>query len=145
MKKLLSFILAFILMAVPMCVEAYASDGETGEDTPIMPRYTYISSMSAGIIEGVLGFVTCASDCTSFQADKTFVVACNLQRCTASSAWETYKTTSETFSGKGIFTVEKNWFAPANYAYRVYTTVIVKNSSGLIVETATKASGVIYK
>ncbi|MBR3868469.1 MAG: hypothetical protein IKM66_04070 [Clostridia bacterium] len=146
MKKLLSFILAFVLIAMPMCVEAYASEGELSYDNSVMPRYTYIDSVSAGISEAALGFVNCLSDCVSFQADKTFVLTCILQRCTASSSWENYKTATETFSGMGSFTIAKTWFAPATYdAYRVKTTVIVKNSSGLIVETTTKASGVIYK
>lgn len=145
MKKLLSFILAFVLLVMPLCVEAYASDGEISYDNSVMPRYTYISSVSAGISELPLGFVNCLSDCVSFQSDKTFVLACNLQRTDGTYAWETYKTTSETFSGMGSFTIEKKWFAPAPYDYRVLTTVIVKNSSGVIVETTTKASGVIYK
>lgn len=146
MKKLLSFILAFVLLAMPMCVEAYASDGDFGYDDSVMPRYTYISSISAGISEAALGFVNCTSNCISFQADKTFVLTCILQRCTASSAWENYKSATETFSGMGSFTIAKTWLAPATYdGYRVKTTVIVKNSSGLIVETTTKVSGVIYK
>ena len=145
MKKLLSVILAFVLIALPMCVEAYASDGEANYDDLVMPCYDYVSSVSAGLSEAILGFVNCTSNCTSFQADKTFVLTCTLQRCTASSAWMTYKTTTETFSGKGSFTIEKKWFAPANYAYRVYTTVTVKNSAGTVVETASVASGVLYK
>lgn len=145
MKKLVSFILAFILITVPMCVEAYASDGDFSYDNTIMPRYTYIDSVRAGISEAALGFVNCTSNCISFQSDKTFVLTCILQRTDGTYAWENYKTSTETFSGMGSFTIAKTWFAPANYDYRVKTTVIVKNSSGLIVETTTKASGVIYK
>lgn len=145
MKKILSVILAFIMLVMPMCVEAYASDGDVNYDDLVMPCYDYVSSVRAGLSEAILGFVNCTSNCTSFQADKTFVLTCTLQRCTASSAWMTYKTTTETFSGKGSFTIEKKWFAPANYAYRVYTTVTVKNSAGTVVETASVASGVLYK
>ena len=145
MKKSLSIILAVILLIAPMCIEAYASDGEANYDDLIMPCYDYISSISAGITEGVLGFATCFSNCTSFQADKTFVLTCTMQRTDGSDAWQAYKTTTETFSGKGNFTIEKKWFAPANYAYRVLTTVVVKNSAGTTVETATRSSGVLYK
>ncbi len=145
MKKLLSIILAFIMLAMPMCIEAYASDGETNYDDLVMPCYTYISSISAGISEGLLGFAVCFSDCSSFQADKTFVLTCTLQRTDGSHAWESYKTTTETFSGKGSFTIEKKWFTPINYTYRVLTTLSVKNSAGTVVETASRASGVLYK
>ena len=146
MKKLLSFILAFVLFAVPMCVEAYESDGDVNYDDLVMPCYTYIDSIGAGISEAALGFVNCTSNVKSFQTDKTFVLTCTLQRTDGSTAWQNYKTTTETFSGQGSFTIEKTWFAPATYdGYRVLTTLTVKNSAGTVVETATKASGVIYK
>ena len=146
MKKLLSFILAFVLLAMPMCVEAYASDGDVNYDDLVMPCYDYISSIGSGISEAALGFVNCTSNCISFQTDKTFVLTCTLQRTDGSTAWQNYKTTTETFSGKGSFTIEKTWFAPATYdAYRVLTTLTVKNSAGTVVETASRASGVIYK
>lgn len=146
MKKLLSILLAAVLLAAPMCTEAYASDGDVNYDDLVMPCYTYIDSIGSGITEEALGFVTCISTCTSFQADKTFVLTCTLQRTDGSSAWADYKTKTESFYGKGSFTIEKTWLAPATYnAYRVKTTLTVKNSAGTVLETATKASGVIYK
>lgn len=145
MKKLLSFVLALLLFSVPMCVEAYASDGDVNYDDLVMPCYTYIDSISSGISEAALGFVYCTSNVISFQTDKTFVLTCTLQRTDGSMPWQSYKTKTETFSGKGSFTIEKTWFAPAPYDYRVYTTLTVKNSVGNVVETASKASGLIYK
>ena len=145
MKKLLSFVLAIILLMIPMCIEANASDGNVNYDDLVMPCYTYLDSISAGISEAALGFVTCTSNFISFDNGLTFVLTCTLQRTDGSHAWETYKTKTETFSGMGSHTIEKKWFAPANYAYRVYTTLTIKNSAGTVVETATRASGVIYK
>lgn len=145
MKKILSFILAFVLLTMPMCVEAYASDGANYE-SPVMPRYTYLDSISAGISEAALGFVNCTSDFICFHNDLTFVLTCTLQRCTASSAWENYKSVTETYTGKGSYIISKKWFAPATYdGYRVLTTLTIKNSAGTVVETASRASGVIYK
>lgn len=145
MKKLLSLILALIMLAVPMCVQTYATEGETNYDDLVMPCYTYISSISAGISKGTLGFVDCLSDFVSFDNGLTFVLTCTLQRTDGSDAWSAYKSKSETYSGMGSYTIEKSWFAPANYAYRVLTTLTVKNSAGTVVETATKASAVLYK
>lgn len=146
MKKFLSFILATILLAMPMCVQSYASDGNMNYDDLVMPCYTYIDSISAGISEAAFGFVNCTSDFISFNNDLTFVLTCTLQRCTESSAWESYKSASETYSGKGSYTIAKTWFAPATYdGYRVVTTLTIKNSAGIVVETATKASAVLYK
>lgn len=145
MKKLLSFILSVILLAMPMCVEANAADGDVNYDDQIMLCFDYISSISAGISEAALGFVNCTSDLVSFNDGLTFVITCCLQRCTESSEWMAYKTETETHTGKGSYTIAKTWFAPANYAYRVKTTVTVKNSSGTVIETATINSSVIYK
>ena len=145
MKRFLAVILAVTMMVVPLCVGAVASDGETNYDDLVAPCYTYINSISAGLSKGALGFVTCTSDFISFETDKTFVLTCYLQRTDGSAAWSNYKSETKTFTGKGSFTIEKSWFAPANYAYRTYTKVQVKNSAGTVVETVTKASGVIYK
>lgn len=145
MKKFLSIILAVIMVAIPLCVESFASDNEVNYDDLIAPCYENLSMITAGISEGILGFVTCTSSFISYQTNKTFVLTCYLQRTDASSGWENYKTKTETYSGKGSFGFEKNWFAPAPYDYRTYTKLEVKNSAGTIVETATVASAVIYK
>lgn len=145
MKKILSVILAVIMMAMPLCVESFAADGDVNYDDLVSPCFNNIDSISAYIEEGVLGFVICASNFTSFETDKTFVLTCYLQRTDASSAWENYKSKSETYSGKGNYTIEKNWFAPSGYDYRVQTKLDVKNSAGTIIETATITSVIIYK
>lgn len=144
MKKILSVILAVIMMAMPLCVGS-AAEIDVNYDDLVAPCFTYIDSISAGILEGVLGFVNCMSDFISYQTDKTFVLTCYLQRTDGTYAWANYKSDSETYSGKGSYTIEKNWFAPSGYDYRVYTKLQVKNSAGTIVETATVASGIVYK
>lgn len=145
MKKLTSLLLALVLIVMPLSIEAFASETDTNYDDLVAPCYTNLSSIGAGISEGVLGFVTCTSEAISVATDKTFVLTCYLQR-TSDSGWENYKSTSDTFSDDtSYFAMEKNWFAPAGYAYRTYTKLEVKNSSGTIVETATKASSVLYK
>lgn len=145
MKKILSFVLAFIMMSMPLCVESYASGDDSNYDDLVVPCYDNLSMISAHISEGLLGFVTCTSGFVSYQADRTFVFTCYLQRTDASSGWENYKSKTETYSGKGSYTIEKSWFAPAPYDYRTLTKLQVKNSAGTIIETATIASIVIYK
>ncbi|MBQ8209582.1 MAG: hypothetical protein IJZ35_03240 [Clostridia bacterium] len=145
MKKILSLILAVILMLTPLYVQVSASDSNVNYDDLVAPCYDNIDMIGACISEGVLGFAVCGSTFLSFETDKTFILSCFLQRTDENSAWQDYKSTSETFSGKGSYSIEKNWFAPAGYDYRVVTLLVVKNSSGVIVETATKASGVLYK
>lgn len=141
MKKIISILLALVLLAAPLGVSAYA---EANYDDLVSPCYDNLTSISAGISEGFLGFVTCTSDFISYQNDKTFVLTCYLQRTDGNSGWVNYKSKSETFTGKGSYYIEKSWFAPSGYAYRTYTKLQIKNSAGTVIETATKASAVYY-
>lgn len=144
MKKILSFILAAILMALPMCVEANA-EGEVNYDDLVAPCFSYLNSVSSILTESALGFVTCTSKAICLDSGVTIVLTCELQRTNENTAWVTYKTKTETYTNAGSHIIDKNWFAPANYAYRVKTTVVVKNSSGKVLESATLNSNVLYK
>ena len=141
MKKIIALLLTVVLLAAPLGMSAYA---EANYDDLVAPCYTYLDSISAGISEGVLGFVTCTSDFISFDNNKTFVLTCYLQRTDGNSGWVNYKSKTETYTGKGLYIIEKSWFAPSGYAYRTYTKLQIKNSAGTVVETATVASPVHY-
>ena len=141
MKKIVALLLTVVLLAAPLGMSAYA---EANYDDLVAPCYTYLNSISAGISEGVLGFVTCTSDFISSETNKTFVLTCYLQRTDGESGWVNYKSKTETFTGKGYYDIEKSWFAPSGYAYRTYTKLQIKNSAGTVVETATVASAVYY-
>ncbi len=145
MKRILSIILAVVMMCAPLSLCTIASGEKANYDDLVAPCYDNLASISAGIDEGLLGFVECTSDFVSSETNKTFVLTCYLQRTDENSGWSNYKSKTETFTGKGYFSIDKSWFAPSGYAYRTYTKLQVKNSSGTIIETATKASGVIYK
>lgn len=141
MKRIISLLLTAVLLVAPLGVSSYA---EVNYDDLVSPCYTYLNSISAGITDGVLGFVICTSDFISSETNKTFVLTCYLQRTDGESGWVNYKSKTETYTGKGSYTIEKSWFAPSGYAYRTYTKLQIKNSAGTIVETATVASAVHY-
>ena len=141
MKRIISLLLSAILLVAPFGVSSYA---ESNYDDLVAPCYDNLDMIGAGITEGILGFVTCTSDFVSFETNKTFVLTCYLQRTDGESGWVNYKSKTETYTGKGSYTIEKSWFAPSGYAYRTYTKLQIKNSAGTIVETATKGSGVYY-
>ncbi len=144
MKKLISLILALVLISVPLSVTTFAEEPVTNYDDLVMPCYTYIIQIISALEKGSLGFVTCGSSANGVNSSTTFTITCSLQRYNG-SAWETYKTKSETFPGAGDHTVEKSWFAPAGYTYRTLTTITVKNSAGTVVETASLASKTLTK
>ena len=144
MKKLISLILALVLIAVPLSIETFAAELETNYDDLVMPCYTYIISITSALEKGSLGFVTCLSSVSGATSSTTFTITCSLQRFNG-SMWENYKTKSETFSGVGHNAIEKSWYAPAGYTYRTLTTITVKNSAGTVVETASLASKTLVK
>ena len=150
MKIILALVLSIVMLS-SCCIFASAeTNTETFElpgESGIEPRYTHLDSVSAGISEEGLGFVLCESTYNCMYENYTFVLTCTLQRTDGSAAgWQTYKTATETFTEIGSKCMERLWFAPAGYAYRTHTTIVIKNSrTSKVVETATCASPVIYK
>ena len=150
MKKITAFALAIIMFCSCCCFVSANDDADFSTETEQISgnaRYTHLSAVSAGIKEKALGFVYCESTYGCMLQDYTFVLTCTLQRTDGSvSGWQTYKTATETFTEIGHNGMSRNWFAPAGYAYRTFTTIVIKNSrTGKVVETATCDSPVIYK
>lgn len=145
MKKTLSLFLSLIL-CFSCCLVASAESPIGTESSDVMPRYTYLASVSAGIDKKAFGFVLCESTYACVYEGYTFILTCTLQRTDGTTGWINYKTESETFTDLGTNIIEKTWFAPAGYAYRTLTKIQIKsNSTGQIVETATSDSPVLYK
>lgn len=149
MKRILAFMLSVIMMSM-CCICASAESNTETVEIPSQSengaRYTHLISVSAGIKEKALGFVYCESTYNCMLENYTFVLTCTLQRTDGTTGWQTYKTTTETFWETGTRGITENWFAPAGYAYRTFTTIVIKNSrTGKVVETATCASPAIYK
>ena len=148
MKRILALILSIIMLST-CCLTASASDtfGTAGDSaSAITPRFTHITLVSATIGERSLGFVLCASTYNCMLDDYTFTLTCTLQRTDGTTGWLNYKTETQTFTELGTNGIEKTWFAPAGYAYRTHTTIVVKNArTSKVVETATVSSPTIYK
>lgn len=149
MKKVLSILLSVIMFT---CLFNFTSTYAVNdnEDDVISEesggsRYSYIAAIYASIAKGSLGFVTCTSSFTVPSTSYTIVLTCILQRTDGSEAWSNYKSKSETFTGTSTDLIEKSWYAPSGYAYRTYTKVVVKNSSGTVLETEHIVSNVLYK
>lgn len=155
MKKVLSLILSIIIFAsfgmnamaagVYDCSDLKIITAES--DTPtVTPRYKYLAFVSATIDEKASDNVLCASTYNCMYSGYTFTLTCTLQRSDGSiTGWVNYKSASQSYTSIGAHGIEKIWYAPAGYAYRTHTTIVIKNSSGVIVEQETCNSPVIYK
>lgn len=149
MKKALSLLLSLILCFSCCLIASAETTIETGiisSSSEVMPRYTYLNNVTAGIGKKALGFVLCESTYNCMHEGYTFILTCTLQRTDGTTGWINYKTESATYTEIGTRGFDKTWFAPAGYAYRTLTKIEIKsNSTGKIVETATSDSPVLYK
>ena len=155
MKKILSLILSIFIVA-SFGVNAFAvgiydySDTESSaienEGATVTPRYKYLAFITACIDERSSGNVLCASTYNCMYSGYTFTLTCTLQQADGSVAgWVNYKTASQTYTTIGAHGMERTWYAPAGYAYRTLTTIVIKNASGVVVEEETCYSNTLYK
>lgn len=153
MKRIIALILSTII-CISCCIITSATDdyntyftsSSQQDEIVVTPRYTYLSALSAAILKEALGFVTCTSTYACMHEGYTFTLTCTLQRADGSATgWVNYKSETKTFTDIGTQIIEKLWFAPAGYAYRTHTKIVIKNASGTVVESATGVSPTIYK
>lgn len=129
MKRILSLMLAAVL-SLSFGVTASAQEQE---QTPIMPRYTYIANTVVDIS------INTATNVTSNYASSTLYddslelqITLKLQRYN-NSKWNTVKTW--TASGMGRTVIDKNWAVVSGYTYRAYATFSVYDSNGNLLES----------
>lgn len=132
MKKFLSFVVAGI-MIFACSVSVFAAPQE---QTPIMPRYTYIAATAVGIyIDENTNVSNSQAFFYTYDSSLECQVECKLQRYN-NSKWNTVKTW--TASGYGEAEVCKDWAVPSGYNYRAYATFKVYDSNGNLIESVSR-------
>ena len=137
--------MALVLM-LSFSMPAFAVEQDSNTDDEIPVRYQFLDVISAAAIKKPLGFILCNSSYNCVSPNTTKVLYCYLQRVdlNGSGGWQIYKSASITSTDVSDV-IEKTWFAPSGYAYRTYTVVVIKNSTGATLEIANCTSHVIYK
>lgn len=131
MKKSILCVMA-ILLICSFAVSVFATQND---QTPIMPRYTYISTTIVNLsIDKTTNVTTSYAHCHTYD-DYEIQVTCQLQRYN-NSKWNTIKTWTK--SGIGYVDFEKNWAVPSGYTYRAYVTFKVYDSNGNVVESVSR-------
>ena len=128
MKRIISLLLA-VFMAFSFAISVSA---EALEQTPVMPRYTYIASTLVNITIDETTNVTTSNAFVCTYADYEVQITCKLQRYN-NSKWNTVKTW--TTSGVRYADLQKDWAVPSGYTYRTYATFSVYDSNGNLVES----------
>ena len=133
MKRIVSLFLAIVL-SLSFAVSATATQVE---QTPIMPRYTYIASTVVDInIDESTNITTNDAYFLTYDSEQEVQVVCKLQRYN-NSKWNTVKTW--TASGYGFASVHKTWAVPSGYTYRTYATFNVYDTNGNVIESISRS------
>lgn len=135
-----------IVLMLSFAMPAFAAENGASDDEDNPTRYQYVDVVSAAAVKKSFGFILCNSSYNCVSPNTTKVLYCYLQRVdpNGSGGWVNYKSASVTTTDVNEI-IEKTWFAPSGYAYRTYTLVVIKNSAGATLETASVTSHVIYK
>ena len=133
MKRIVSLLLAIVL-SLSFTISATATQLN---QTPIMPRYTYIASTVVDlIIDESTNVTTNDAYFLTYDKNQEVQVVCKLQRYN-NSKWNTVKTW--TASGYGYAGVYKDWAVPSGYTYRTYATFYVYDSNGNVIESVSRS------
>lgn len=137
MKRVYSFILAFVLLSL-MVTPCLAVEQDTAAVTP---RYAFIAANSVSFsINENTNVTTSHVYCCTYNGYEVQIV-CKLQRYN-NSKWNTIKTW--TASGMEDASLTKNWAVASGYTYRAYATFYIYDSSGSLVETATNSKSAYF-
>ena len=143
-NKLLSLCLALLLCCMTPALLAHAEDLEPPADDPLDPDpFVKISLITCDIEISSSGL---SSDyCHVYVPDTTCTVDVSMELQRASSyggSWETIKTWSD--SGTRTVTLDEYWYVGHGYYYRVYISVAVWDSDGLLADATGVESSYVY-
>lgn len=100
----------------------------------IDPRFDHMSRISSSLSINSLGRANCTGSFTTYdEYDSRMTVV--LQQF-KNNQWTDIKEWSEDYSGSGARLLEKKYYVPSGYRYRVVTTVAILDSDGSELEIA---------
>lgn len=133
-KIALSFFVVIVMLTCSLINASAYSFFESYENTnEISPRLTYFSNVSSNISKKDGGLL-CQGDYDSVASGIDVTLTIELQKQSGSS-WNKVKSWSRTFSpGRGGNSISGSYPSPSSGTYRNATTVLAKNSSGVVLE-----------
>lgn len=133
MKKTISLILCLILMVSVLSISAFAVDPEGNDPEPIIPEYTRVTMIAAGLSISSDGVATCSGFVDPTYSTDTVTLIVRLQYWTGSK-WENYCTWETTGGGAYVALIETQ-SVTAGYDYRVRISAHCAPASGTPSET----------
>ncbi len=133
MKKTISLILCLVLMIGVLSVPAFAVDPEGNDLEPVIPEYTRVTMIAAGLYISSTGVATCSGTVEPTYSTDTVTLIVRLQYWTGTK-WENYCSWETTDSGAFVDLTETQ-SVTAGYYYRVRVSARCEPESGIPSET----------
>lgn len=130
---------ALFIATIMLVPTAFAYKAEEGR--AIQPRYNEIFSFTVNFDISSAGLASCYSSAETNLSSYSIDLNMQLQRSSNGRTWSTIR---EWSSQKiQITSVDKTYYVSPGYDYRIHVTATVTNSSGRVVETATRDSSIV--
>lgn len=136
LKRLgVGFLVCLLLMTGGMV--SFAEEMVVETNGVIVPYYTYVSSVGAGLSIERDGYATCSGSIVVY-GNRNGELTITLQRSTNGKTWTNVKSWTDSFYGD-YHIMEEGYYVTSGYTYRVMTTGKVKSGSTTL-ETVTAYS-----
>jgi len=137
-------VMALMIMfcTVPVPTQAITGAENTGTLTgEIIPHFTYISLLNAGLNINSSGKATCIGHASAYDSSHTTRLTVELQKYTG-NGWSTFKSWSTSSTGQSIAGLEEDYYV-VHGTYRVCSTAKVYNASGNLLENKSAYSDTV--
>ena len=134
MKKTISLILCLVLIVSALSISAFAADPEENYLEPIIPEYTRVTMIAAGLTISSDGEALCSGTVEPTYSTDTVTLIVRLQYWSGTE-WVNYCTWETTDSGHYYVQLIETETVPAGYSYRVRISAHCAPASGTPSET----------
>ena len=133
MKKAISMILCLILVVGSLSISAFAVEPEGNDLEPIIPEYTRVTMIAAGLDISSTGVATCSGVVIPTYSTDTVTLIVRLQYWNG-DGWVNYCTWETTDSGT-VVDLSETESVSAGYSYRVRISAHCAPAAGIPSET----------
>ena len=133
MKKTISLILCFVLIVGSLSISAFAADTEGNDLEPVIPEYTRVTMIAAGLDISSDGVAHCSGFVEPTYSTDTVTLIVRLQYWTG-NGWANYCSWETTDSGV-VVNLSETESVTAGYSYRVRISAHCAPAAGIPSET----------
>lgn len=118
--------LFFVLSCTALAMESNCS--ENNQELFSEPRFEHMSRISSSLSFEAFGRANCTGSFTTYDEYNSKIIIV-LQQF-KNNRWNDYQSWSESYSGSGVKLLNKKYYVPSGYRYRVVTTAVILSNNG---------------